>query len=333
MIDVNTENPLVTIIVLSWNGSKHIFKCLEYIGKQTYPNIEVIVVDNNSTDGSIQTILKLYPTYNFFLNKQNLGYAAGMNQGIIQSSGDFIIPLNQDVCLHENFVSVCVERILKDNSIGSIGGRVYAWVGDQLTNNLRKGEGEHTSWRKRFQGLGGIVKGDKEAFVFQPSGSLPFCRKEMFDDLKQYTCDYYDEDFETGWEDADVFFRMHLRGWKCLFLPSATGWHVGSGSVGGKATLLTKKLDYQTRILRNRYFTMIKNIPAHFFLYLSPYLIFTEISLIPYFLFKSPKTIFALFSAWIKTAKKLPIIIKKRKVIQKNMQVEKWYFKSFFKSF
>jgi GT2 family glycosyltransferase len=155
----------------------------------------------------------------------------------------------------------------------------------------------------------------------------------MFLDLKEHTCDFYDEDYETGWEDADLFFRMHLRGWKCLFYPIAKGWHVGSGSVGGKATFLSKKYDYQIRILRNRYFTIIKNIPTHFLIYLSPYLIFTELCLIPYFLFRSPKTIFALIFSWQLTIRNFSSLYKKRIIIQNNSRVEKWYFKKYFTSF
>jgi GT2 family glycosyltransferase len=328
-----TNQPLVSVIILSWNGTNHIYRCIDHIYKQTYTNLEVIIVDNYSTDGSIEKISNLYPNCIYIYNNLNKGYAAGMNQGIKISKGDFIIPLNQDVCLEQNFITECYNRIILDSSIGVIGGRVYSWVGDQLTNNLRKGEGEYTSWRKRFQGKGGVVVENNEAFVFQPSGSLPFCRKNMFLDLFKYTCDFYDEDFETGWEDADLFFRMHLRGWKCLFLSKAKGWHVGSGSVGGKSTLLTKKIDYQTRILRNRYFTIIKNIPTHFLIYLSPYLVFTELCLIPYFLIYSPKTIFALFNAWRLTIKKIPILLKKRDIIQSNTIVKKWYFKSHFTSF
>ena len=327
------NQPLVSVIIVSWNGTKHIYRCLEHIYNQTYSNIEIIIVDNHSTDGSIENIIRLYPNIIYILNDTNKGYAAGANQGLNLSKGEFVIPLNQDVCLEENFISLCVNRIVLDSSIGVIGGRVFAWVENELTDFLRKGEGEHTSWRKRFQGKGGVFIDNNEAFVFQPSGSSSFCRKAMLLDLKEFTCDYYDEEFETGWEDADLYFRMHLRGWSCLFFPKAKVWHVGSGSVGGKATLLTKKLDYQTRILRNRYFTIIKNIPTHFLLYLSPYLVFTELCLIPYFLIYSPKTIYSLFNAWSLTIKKMPNLLKKRNIIQSNTLVEKWYFKSHFTSF
>jgi len=252
-----------------------------------------------------------------------------MNQGIKRSKGEFIVPLNQDVCLHRDFISKCIERILKDKDIGVISGRVYSWVGDRLTNNIRNGESEKFYLKKRFQGFGGI-KADKETYVFGAAGCFPFFSRKMLEDIYQNTGDYYDEMFETGWEDLDLFFRMHLRGWKCLFLPSAYGWHVGSGSVQGKDTLLTKSFNYRVKILRNRYFTIIKELPAQVIIWLFPWILLTEIGMIPYFLIKSPITLFALVKAYYFTILKYPILIQKRKKIMKNMKVDKSYLKQYF---
>ena len=326
------KNPLVSIIVLSWNGDLHIHKCIEHVLSQTYANIEVIVVDNGSTDLSLVKLKEKYTDFKYIEIGENIGFAAGMNRGIQASNGEFIIPLNQDVCLHKQYVQVCVIRITQDSSIGAIGGRVYSWIGDSLTNDLRKGEGEKTFFRKRFQGLGGIYS-KEEVFVFMPSGSFPFLRKDMLEDVRNKENHYYDEDFVTGWEDSDLFFRMHLRGWNCLFIPNAYGWHVGSGSVGGKSTLLTKGHEYQIRIFRNRYNTLVKNIPLNIIFWLLPSLILTEILLVPYLIIYSPKSIKALMQAWYQTIRNLRTTIKKRNVIMGGSNVEPNYLKKYFKGF
>lgn len=320
---------LVNIIILNWNGELHIHKCIEYILMQSYTNIEIIIVDNASTDGSLKKIKRKYPNFLYIENNTNRGYAIGMNQGIKRSKGEFIIALNQDVCLHENFINECVKRIEKDKKIGVISGRVYSWVGDQLTNNIRKGESEKFYLRKRFQGFGGI-KTSKEEYVFGATGSFPFLRRKMLEDIYKVNGDYFDEMYESGWEDLDLFFRMHLRGWKCLFLPNAYGWHVGSGSVQGKDTLLTKPFNYRVKILRNRYFTIIKNLPTQVVIWLFPWILLTEICMIPYFLIKSPVTLFALLKAYYSTVLKLPILIQKRRKIIKNMKVDQNYLKKYF---
>jgi len=318
---------LVSIIILNWNGKEHVFKCIESVMKQTYCNVEVIIVDNGSNDGSKEIIKNEHNKYKMIENNNNMGYAFGMNQGISESTGDYIILLNQDVYLHKDFISHCVRKANSNVLIGAIGGRVYSWIGNNFTFCIQPGEGELFFLKKRFQGYGGV---DTDAFVFRPSGCFPFLRKAMLNDLKKYNGYYFDESFVTGWEDMDLFFRMQLRNWKCLFTPDAYGWHVGSGSVGGKNTFFKKDIDYQVRILRNRYYTIIKNIPNNIILWLLPYLIITEISLMPYFIVRSPKSIFALFMSWAYVIWNIRKLYGNRKIIQKSTNVDRNYLKQYF---
>jgi GT2 family glycosyltransferase len=299
---------------------------------QDYRPIEVIVVDNNSADGSLGRIKSHYHDFIYIENPTNKGYAAGMNQGIAASHGDFIVPLNQDVCLDQAFVSRCVAKMQEDSTLGAIGGRVYSWIGDELTDRIRKGEGEQGFVRKRIQGDGGHFT-NEPTLTFGPSGSFPFLRQRMLEDLKETSGYHYDESYETGWEDFDMWFRMQLRGWKCLFLPSAFGWHVGSGSVGGNATFFSKALDFQLRVLRNRHFTIIKDIPWKTLLWLLPYLVVTELAIIPYFLFKSPKSLLALVGGWWQVMRQMPMLLRKRAQIQGNKRIDHAYLRQYFVRF
>ncbi len=323
---------LVSVIVLNWNGDRHVHRCLEHVVAQSHQPIEVIVVDNGSTDGSLDRIKERYPHFQYIENRENRGYAAAMNQGLNIAAGDYIVPLGQDVCLDVNFIARCVKRISLDSCIGAIGGRVFWWRGDELTTIIREREGENFLMRKRFQGDGGNVVSE-EVWTFAPTGSFPFFSSKMLKDLKESTGHYFDEAFETGWEDTDLLFRMHLQGWKCLFVPTAVGWHVGSGSVGGNSTLLSKPLDYQKRVLRNRYFTLLKNIPARMLLWLAPYLAITELAIPPYFLIRSPKTLLALICAWEEVVTALPTVLKARSRIQAARKVNPMYLKKFFVRF
>lgn len=304
-------------------------RCLEHVAAQTYSPIEVVVVDNGSSDGSLDKIKTQYPNYIYIENDRNLGYASGMNQGIRASRGEFVLPLNQDVCLERNYVAYSVSRMKSDARIGAMGGRVLSWIGDQLTDELRKGEGERAFLLKRFKVSAGN-RSESETWTFCPSGSFPFLRSEMLKDLLNATGSYYDEAFETGWEDTDMFLRMHLRGWKALFTPHTFGWHVGSGSVGGNATFLTKKLDYQLRVIRNRYFTIMKNLPLPVLLWLAPYLVASEIGLVPYFILRSPKSLIALAKAQWQVVMNLSSILKKRRSIQRGRTVSTVYVKQLF---
>jgi GT2 family glycosyltransferase len=323
---------LVSIVLLNWNGEKHVHRCLEHVAAQDYRPIEVIVVDNDSTDGSLERIKAKYPESRYIENRENRGFATGMNQGMAVARGDFIVPLNQDVCLERGFVSQCVGKMQEDETIGAIGGRVFSWIGSDLVDRVRKGEGEDAVMRKRFQMDGGNFVSDPK-LTFAPTGSFPFLRRSMLEDLRETSGHYYDEAYETGWEDCDLWFRMHLRGWKCLFLPSAVGWHVSSGSLGGRATFFSKEVYYQTRILRNRHYTILKNLPLRTLLWLLPYLTATELGIIPYFLFRSPKSLLALVTAWWQVAQHLPVVLRKRAQIQKCSKVRHSYLKQYFVRF
>lgn len=326
-------SPLVSIVVLNWNGDRHVHRCIDHVVAQTYSSLEIIVVDNGSKDGSLERIKNRFPQFRYIENEVNLGYAKGMNQGIRAAAGEFIVPLGQDVCLDTHFVEECIRRAEKgDERLGVIGGRVLSWVGDELTSQIKYREGEDFRMRKRFQGDGGNFT-KEEMWTFAPTGSFPFFRTATLNDIEQATGYVFDEAFGSGWEDADLFFRLHLRGWKCLFLPSAVGWHAGSGSVGGKQTLLSKPMDYQTRILRNRYFTIVKNLPVLMLLWLSPYLAVTEIAIPPYFLFKSPRTVISLIDAWGQIIREMPVLLRKRSLIQRTSRVKPLYLKQFFVRF
>lgn len=322
--------PVVSIVVLNWNGEKYIHRCIEHVVNQSYDSIEVIIVDNASSDGSLEKIKKLYPRFIYIENQNNRGFAAGMNQGITASSGEYVLPLNLDVCLHKDYVRECIYCFQKDSQIGAVGGREYCWMGDKLTNEPRGGDGIFL--RKHFQGISG-QQTEVEKEVFMVTGSFPVFRRSMLEDIYESTGDYYDEMFETGWEDLDLFFRMHLRGWKCLFTSRAFGWHVGSASDNGNERLVNKSFDYQVRVLRNRYYTIIKNIPQGVFISLLPYLIIAEIGMMIVYGLKHPNTFKALMKARKLAKSNWPAIKEKRRLNQQSIKVDNRHIKSLFVGF
>ncbi len=319
--------PSVSIVILNWNGEKYIHRCIEHVINQSYDSIEVIVVDNASNDGSLENIKKLYPQFIYIENQENRGFAAGMNQGIIASTGEYVIPLNLDVCLHEDYVKECVACFQKDAQLGAVGGREYCWIGEELTNQPRGGDGIYL--RKRFQGLSG-QRNEEEKEVFMVTGSFPVFRRSMLKDVYESTGDYYDELFETGWEDIDLFFRMHLRGWRCLFTSKAFGWHVGSASDNGNERLVNKSFDYQVRVLRNRYYAIIKNVPTGVFIWLLPYLVITEFGMMLIYGIKYPDTFKALMKARQLVKRNWVTIKAKRSRNQHSTKVTNGYIKSLF---
>jgi len=323
-------NPLVTIAVVNWNGEQYIHRCLESAFAQTHRPIEVIVVDNGSTDGSREKIKARYGTACRYIdNADNRGYSPAMNQAIEAATGEFMVQLNSDAYLQEDFIAVSLAKMLSEPRLGAVGGRVFQWDGDHLTDVLRKAEGGRYYFRKRFQ-VRAYESEPRETTSFGPASCFPLLRMSMLKDVFDATGDYFDPIFFAGWEDNDLWFRMQLRGWSCVFLPAAYGWHVGSGAAAGNTTFLTKSVQYRTRIVRNRLIIIAKDLPLALLARLLPYLVVAEVLMLPYFLIRSPSSIRAFFDGWRQFLGQWRSVWQKRRRIQGAVKVSTDYLWGFF---
>lgn len=322
------ENSLVSIVLLNWNGRKHIFDCIEHIIKQVYINYEVIFVDNCSQDGSYEESREKYPNFKYIKNSCNLGYAQGMNVGIEQSTGKYVIALNQDVCIAPDFISNAVTEADKDDSIVAIGARIFNWENECLSDKLRSGEGAILGFKKQVKFIADGI-GDNNKYVFGPAGSCPFLRKSSLQFIKDNLGYYYDPIFETGWEDVDLFFKLNLFGGKVLYVPTVKAWHVGSGAVGGKDKFITKSLNYQHRIIRNRWFLILKNMPLNIFKLLLPNFLFFELALPFILLIRKPSAFCAYVWGMWEVFSNLGSIMTQRNKIKQLTKVDAEQIKTF----
>lgn len=115
------EDPLVSVIVLNWNGKDYLRKCLVSLQKTQYPNFEVIVVDNASTDGSSQMVYEMFPWVKLIVNKKNVGFSLGNNIGIKNANGEIIVLLNNDTEVHPEWLNKIIHIFKKDPTIGIVG--------------------------------------------------------------------------------------------------------------------------------------------------------------------------------------------------------------------
>jgi hypothetical protein len=121
-----TDVPLVSVVILNWNGGDYLRSCVKSVLETDYPRnrIEVIVVDNGSTDNSAKFIKKIYPQVNLIENERNLGFCVGNNIGIKKASGDLIILLNNDTIVDSAWIKEILKKA-KNPKVGIVGGRLY----------------------------------------------------------------------------------------------------------------------------------------------------------------------------------------------------------------
>jgi len=309
--------PLVSVVILNWNGKKYIHQCIESVLKQTYLNIEVVFVDNNSTDTSLEECKKLYPHFVYVLNEDNFGYAKGMNIGINKSKGDCVLLLNTDVSLESSYIEKCVEVLYLNNNLGCVAGIEYVWDKGTFSD------------QKAFCGTYGIsyhlqISSNNTIHTpaFGVSGSFPIYKMSVIQDVIQSTGNFFDEYFETGWEDNDLRFLIFLLGWETLCVTDTKAWHVGSASANEQKSLYCKDKEYQTRIFRNRFFVQHKYIKGTYHIWYF-YLMIVNMILPFYFLFFHPRSFSPFVNGYKNYKHKIKELNQKREMIEIAKRVPK----------
>ncbi len=311
--------PLVSIILLVYNGERYVSECARSVANQRYRNLEVIVIDNGSRDGSVAALKASFPDWMYLEHEGNLGFAAGMNSGLEIARGAYVVPLNQDVYLEEDFIGKGVELMGILPRAGALGGLEYKWVGGKLTDELRS-PGPALFLRFRIQGI--LLTTDTPvAPTFGVNGSFPFLRREALQELVQLDGHAYDPSFFSGWEDQDLWWRLQLRGWECYATQAYKAWHVGASFADENQTFLSKPIQYQRWVMRNRRLVIMKNLPLPLLAMLSPMLLGFEVSLPLYLLLRSRRSLGAWLSSWKDIIVSLPSIWSRRQVIQRTRRL------------
>jgi len=245
------DHPLVSVIVVNWNGLDYLPGCLDSLAAQSYPALETIVVDNGSTDGSVE-YLRGRRTERLMLLEQpaNLGFAGGNNVGIRASKGAYVALLNNDAEADPEWVQALVAAAEADPSIGMCASRIYVWKRPGLLDGaglIVSGDGIGRA-RGRLESDG--ERYQREADVLLPSACAALYRRAMLDEVG-----LFDEDFFAYCEDTDLGLRARIAGWRCRYVPGATVRHRYSGSTAAHSPFKAFHVE------RNRIWVVVKCFP------------------------------------------------------------------------
>jgi GT2 family glycosyltransferase len=291
---------------------------------QTYKNIEINIIDNNSSDGSIDFIKNNFPEIKLILNTQNRGFSIAHNQAIRISSGDYIIPLNFDITLTPTFVEEMVKAVETSPDTGIVSGKLYITT-DHKTNIL---DSTGITMKGMFPADRGQYETDSGQFnelehVFGASGATPLFRREMLEDIKLNN-EYFDEDFFIYVEDVDLCWRSQLYGWKALYTPSAIAYHCRGATREGDFEM---NKDYLLIGHRNRYLAVIKNSILFSLLKNIIWILFYELWFYLNYVIRGD---FYILKVPLMVLKKISNILVKRAIIQKRIKVSNAYMENFF---
>ena len=243
--------PTVTIAIVNWNGERYVEACLSSVLAQTYQDFEVVLVDNGSQDGSLALMKSRFPEVHLVCNQRNLGFAAANNQAIRLSQSTYIATLNNDTVVEPAWLGEMVRTIETSPNVGMCASKMLFKRNPGVINST----GISLDWAGiAWDRGGGDLDSPKEPApieAFGPCAGAALYRRRMLDEIG-----LFDEDFFAYLEDVDLAWRARLRGWRCLYAPTARVYHAHSGTaVEGSA--------FKNYLLgRNKVFTIVKNYPA-----------------------------------------------------------------------
>jgi GT2 family glycosyltransferase len=217
--------PLVSVVIVNYNGLKFLEKCLAAALGQTYPAFEVLLVDNGSSDGSVSFVRERFPAVKVIETGRNLGFAAGNNAGIRAAKGDLIATLNNDTEVTPGWLTALVRPMVADPSVGMCASKMLLMREPGVIDSTgieisRSGACWDRGMFEPDDGRYGIA--DE---IFGPCAGAALYRKKMLDEVG-----LFDEDFFTYMEDVDLAFRGNLAGWKCMYAPAAIVYHYHGGT-------------------------------------------------------------------------------------------------------
>jgi GT2 family glycosyltransferase len=322
-----TISGCVSIVIVTWNSAGTLAACLESIQEQTYPSIEVVVVDNASSDQSVELVRENFPGAKVIRNDANLGFCQGQNIGIHATSGEYVMPLNPDITMTPTYIAEMVRAINRDPSIGIVAGKLYLpELHPPSGARLLDGTGLFVN-RARRQYLRGHGEPDhgqynQAGFIFGACGAAPLYRRKMLDEI-QVEGEYFDQTFFAHKEDFDLSWRAQLSGWKAWYQPAAVAFHPRSFRPSRRATMAA---EIKVHAVKNRYLAIIKNdLLPNLLRDLAP-LLWYDLKIIGFILFferSSLKGILLFFSL-------LPIAFRRRRIIMKRRVTSSHYFREFY---
>jgi GT2 family glycosyltransferase len=304
--------PTVSVIVLNYNGKKYLDNCFNSLAKISYPKnrLEFILVDNASSDGSVAYVSQKYPWVNILNLNKNYGFTGGNNAGVNLTKGEYVVFLNNDVMVDENWLSELIKialenpnTILTSKSLFIDKPKIIDHVGSKATIIGR-------SFCINFGRKDDNVEKSPK-FVVQPYGASMLVKKDIFEKIGKF-----DEDYVTSLEDTDFGLRAWLLGYEIMYVPGSVFYHVGGGT-GGWGNRISEIMVFH--VTKNSYLNILKNYDfKHAFQGVIISLLYNVLAILQSVKDRRKSGIIPVFQAHIWVIKNLRSIFKKRLEIEKK---------------
>jgi GT2 family glycosyltransferase len=321
----------VLVSIVAHNGKAFLQRCLDGVLSQTYEPIEICLLDNASADGTADFVATTFPSVKLIRSHSNLGFGAGHNIIIRQSSSTFVLVLNQDAFLSPTFVGELVNAVRNRPDVGIAGGKLYSLrtidpdtgapeIIDMTWLDLEK-KRRQICYAHSLPDRGEVAL---PTLAFAMDGAATLLRRSMLDEI-QIDGEFYDEDFFAGKEDLDISWRAQLCGWKCLYVPAAIGHHIRTFTPNDRRSLISAALRIAS--IRNRYLLMLKNDLAKHFVRHLPHIAIYDLKILGYALLYERSSL----TGYIQALRLIPRALHKRRAIMARKKVDDAYILQWFR--
>lgn len=240
--------PLISVVVVNYNGRAQLERCLPALAAQTHPSFEVVLVDNASTDDSVAWVAAHHPSVRIIASPENLGFAAGNNLGIRAARGRYIATLNNDTVPEPEYLVRLIEP-MRDPLVGSVAALMLQFDSPGRIDSAGiRVDALGFAWNRRAGEPELAVTGESE--VWGACAGAALYRRAMLDEIG-----LFGEEFFAFYEDVDLAWRARRAGWECVLAPGARVLHVHGASFRHGSS---RKLYL---LARNRWWTLFKNKP------------------------------------------------------------------------
>jgi GT2 family glycosyltransferase len=295
-----------SVILVNYNGMPHLDACISSLLKQSYTNFEVIFVDNNSSDGSLDYARKKFPNLTFVINDKNLGYAGGINSGLTHATGEYIAPLNIDTEVAPNWLSAMVAFLDDNPQAGAVTPKVLLF--DDRTKINAMGLNIHIT------GLGFCRSLDREDDISIIPENVPgvsgcsyLIKREILEEMGGAPQECF-----MGNDDVIVSWLLRLMGYEIYCVPEAVVYHKYK---------LRMNPDKLYSLEKNRQALLLYSLKPSTIVVYFPIIAAVEVLIIGYALLRGKAYLKAKFGALWSLVKDRKYISEKRVQIQKIRRI------------
>jgi GT2 family glycosyltransferase len=293
----------VAVVIPSWNGRDQLATVLESLEEQRFRDFDTVVVDNGSTDGTVEYLRESWPDVRVVSLDRNIGFAAAVNRGIERGNGEYVALINNDVELEPHWLEITVATLDEHRDAGSVASKLLEWE----RRNVLDGAGDLVGWDgycvRRGKGERDRGQYDGSRRVLSACAAAALYRRRALEDVGPF-----DESFFAYIEDVDWGLRAQLAGWDCVYEPTAVAYHVG----GVSSSRMSGFELFQCH--RNIVSMMVKDFPLPVLILCAPWSIARRCGSLVKAMLRGDASL--LLRAWAAALRELPASFASRRAIQ-----------------